>query len=97
MSRQLHYIVETFDDEYFERIAFDDSEPTDERVAKEPHPQLLDDTEADDILNSIGINRRRKGSKVSETAPVNRFWLHDTPGAINDAQVLYSNFVYTCN
>lgn len=75
------------DDDYFERIAFDDEEElSDKVVKKEKHHQLFD-TEADDILKSIGIYRDRKNSKVIETAPMNRFWLHDTPGAINDAQV----------
>lgn len=81
------YITETLDDEYFERLAFDDEEeiPDDKIRKKQGHD--LQDTEAEDILKSIGIYRDRKSPDVTEMAPMNRFWLHDTPGAINDAQV----------
>lgn len=87
------FIVETFDDEYFERIAFGDEEDDcGDRVPKnEQQRHNLMDTEAEDILKSIGIyhRQRNKSSEVTNetTAPMNRFWLHDTPGAINDAQV----------
>ena len=82
--------IETLEDEYFDRIAFgEEDDLSDEKVTKEPHFDLQD-TEAEDILKSIGIYRDRQGSEDTEhheAPPMNRFWLHDTPGAINDAQV----------
>ena len=84
--------IETFEDELFERIAFGDEDDNDlpgGKITKEPHFDLQD-VEAEDILRSIGLYRDRKSSKDiehHEMPPMNRFWLHDTPGAINDAQV----------
>lgn len=80
-------ITDTLDDEYFERLAFGDEEEIPDKKINKRRDGDLFDTEAEDILKSIGIYRDRKSSKVTETAPLNRFWLHDTPGAINDAQV----------
>ena len=84
-------IIATLEDEYFERIAFgEEDDHSNEKVTKESHFDLQD-TEAEDILKSIGIYRGQKSSEDMdhhEMPPMNRFWLHDTPGAINDAQVL---------
>ena len=35
------------------------------------------------------LERDSQGVRLESEVPRNRFWLHDTPGAINDAQVLY--------
>ena len=88
--------IETFEDEFFERIAFGEDDNNDDNIShgkltKEPNLDLQD-TEAEDILRSIGLYRDRKSTEEEdvehhETPPMNRFWLHDTPGAINDAQV----------
>ena len=79
--------TETLDDEYFERLAFDNEEEIPDEKLRKGGGYDLQDTEAEDILKSIGIYRDQKSSKITEMVPMNRFWLHDTPGAINDAQV----------
>lgn len=81
------YITETLDDDYFERLAFADEEEIPDEKIRKGQGRDLQDTEAEDIMKSIGIYRDRRSSEVTEMAPMNRFWLHDTPGAINDAQV----------
>lgn len=86
--------AENLDDEYFEEVAFGDEDGLgDGRVEREPR-RNLQDTEAEDILKSIGIYKERgKSSEFTEAAPADRFWLHDTPGAINDAQVQHTREV----
>ena len=50
-----------------------------------------------DILDEIGLHRKPSEPKEHEhPPPQNRFWLHDTPGAINDEQVPGSVFFVTC-
>lgn len=67
--------------------------------------QCLPDIE--DILQEIGLRKVEKKKVQSkaivkvESNPLNRIWLHDTPGAINDIQVEYNwhswgfKFLYT--
>ena len=85
--------TETLDDNYFEKIAFyDEEDKVTNGSTKKNARHHLQDTEAEDILKSIGIYKERgKDLDVAETSPANRFWLHDTPGAINDAQVWIQN------
>ena len=40
------------------------------------------------MLGELGLRRKKKEIVVEEQEPPqNKYWLHDTPGAINDAQV----------
>lgn len=84
------FVTEAFEDDFFEKIAFGEDDDDDGKIIKESNLDLLD-TEAEDILRSIGLyrNRQRSGEDTEhhEMPPMNRHWLHDTPGAINDAQV----------
>lgn len=45
--------------------------------------------EEEDILDKLDPHRKRKvPTVVQREAPQDRYWLHDTPGAINEAQVV---------
>lgn len=46
------------------------------------------EVEVEKVLDELGLRRKKKRIAPMEEAPQNRFWLHDTPGAINEAQVL---------
>lgn len=87
------FAIESLEDDFFEKVAFgeeDDDDGSHRKITKESNLDLLD-TEAEDILRSIGLYRNRQRSvedtEHHEMPPMNRYWLHDTPGAINDAQV----------
>lgn len=43
--------------------------------------------EVEGVLEELGLWKKKKPVVINEP-PQNRFWLHDTPGAINDAQVM---------
>lgn len=48
----------------------------------------LSQVEVEDVLGELGLRRKKKQIVVEEQEPPqNRYWLHDTPGAINDTQV----------
>jgi hypothetical protein len=48
----------------------------------------LSEVEVEDVLEELGVGWRRKQQVApTEESPQNRCWLHDTPGAINEAQV----------
>ena len=74
----------------FDEEGDDDDDISHGKITKEPNLDLQD-AEAEDVLRSIGLYRDRESSEEDtehhEMPPLNRFWLHDTPGAINDAQV----------
>lgn len=50
----------------------------------------LSEVELEDVLVELGMRRKKKQivSVVEQETPQNKYWLHDTPGAINDMQVL---------
>ena len=65
----------------------DEEEVLTPREAKE---RMQDGTEeVDELLMEVGLyrERRKRKSQDHDLPPQNRNWLHDTPGAINDAQV----------
>lgn len=43
--------------------------------------------EVEDLLDELSLRRKKVPNVVANEPPHNRFWLHDTPGAINEAQV----------
>lgn len=47
------------------------------------------------MFDELGIRKRRRKIEVADNhsnqSPKNRQWLHDTPGAINEAQVHLRN------
>ena len=43
--------------------------------------------EEEDALTEVGLRTKPLSPKVQQSFPENKYWLHDTPGAINDAQV----------
>lgn len=47
------------------------------------------EVEVEKVLDELGLRRKKKKKQIApaEEAPQNKFWLHDTPGAINEAQV----------
>lgn len=47
----------------------------------------LGKVEVKDVLEELGLRRRRKQVMVEQECPQNKYWLHDTPGAINNCQV----------
>ena len=47
----------------------------------------LSEVEVEDVLAELGLRRKKKQIVVANEAPQNKYWLHDTPGAINEAQV----------
>ena len=63
----------------------DEEEVLTPREAKE---KMQDGTEeVDELLMEVGLYRERRKRKSQDLPPQNRNWLHDTPGAINNAQV----------
>lgn len=82
---------EDFDEEYddFKTAVrrFDDDQPGDPELRGMSH---LSEVEVENVLDELGLRRRQRRKKpIAPTgaAPQNKCWLHDTPGAINEAQV----------
>lgn len=67
--------------EDLEQLAFDDENILTPKEAK----MQLEPTDVVDVLEELGIGRKKK--QMQDAQPLNKYWLHDTPGAINDAQV----------
>ncbi len=74
-----------YEDNDLEQLAFDDENIL---TPKEAKRLKQESTDVADVLEELGIGKRRKPLKL-ETQPSNKYWLHDTPGAINNAQVRY--------
>ena len=47
----------------------------------------LSQVEVEGVIEELGLRKKRKVVVPSHEPPQNKYWLHDTPGAINDAQV----------
>ncbi len=63
-------------------MAFDDENIL---TPKEAKRLKSEPTDIVDVFEELGIGRKKK--QAHDPLPVNKYWLHDTPGAINDAQV----------
>ncbi len=74
-----------YEDDDLEQLAFDDENIL---TPKEAKRLKQESTDVADVLEELGIGKRRKPSL--EARPSNKYWLHDTPGAINNAQVSIS-------
>lgn len=48
----------------------------------------LSEVEVENVLDELGVRRKRKIIPLDEASPQNKYWFHDTPGALNEAQVL---------
>ena len=73
-------------DEQFREIIFDEDEALTPKEARLLSRKMQHATEEKEILEELGLYRRREPQE--HKLPLqNRFWLYDTPGAINDAQV----------
>ena len=76
-----------FEDDSLEKLAFDYNEILTPKEAKDATKRALQDTEVEDVLEEIGSSQKKNRLIDKNASPRNRFWLYDTPGAINDAQV----------
>lgn len=47
----------------------------------------LSQVEVEGVIEELGLRKTKKTIVAAHEAPQNRYWLHDTPGAINEAQV----------
>lgn len=54
----------------------------------------LDQVEVEDVLEELGLRRKKK--QIAKEPPQNRYWLHDTPGAVNEAQVTKKHSIFHC-
>ncbi|XP_064382776.1 nitric oxide-associated protein 1-like [Halichondria panicea] len=72
-----------YEDDDLEQLAFDDENIL---TPKEAKRLKQESTDVADVLEELGIGKRRKPSL--EARPSNKYWLHDTPGAINNAQLI---------
>ena len=43
--------------------------------------------DAEDVLDRYDLRKKKVTNAGGYEPPKNKFWLHDTPGAINEAQV----------
>ena len=89
------------DDRDDSEMEFDDS--GDGVLTPEQARQMMSraEQETEDVLMEIGIRRQNpksepEPSKECNRPPQNRCWLHDTPGAINDAQVCREECALVC-
>lgn len=73
-------------DEQFREIVFDEDEALTPKEAILLSRKMQHATEEKEILEELGLYQRRE-LQEHKLPPQNRFWLYDTPGAINDAQV----------
>lgn len=73
---------------------YDEGDDFDRSVQKYDHEEWekeleamggLDQVEVEDVLEELGLRRKKK--QIAKEPPQNRYWLHDTPGAVNEAQV----------
>ena len=64
-------------------MAFDEENILNPREARRAK---LVATDVEDVLQELGIGKRKEQGD-HESLPLNKYWLHDTPGAINDSQV----------
>ncbi len=78
-----HSPPDYYEDNDLEQLAFDDENIL---TPKEAKRLKQESTDVADVLEELGIGKRRKPLAL-ETQPSNKYWLHDTPGAINNAQV----------
>ena len=53
----------------------------------EENEEDLDPVDAEEILDKYNLRRKKVVNPGGYEPPKNRFWLHDTPGAINESQV----------
>lgn len=67
-------------------MAFDEENILNPREARRAK---LVATDVEDVLQELGIGKRKEQGE-HESLPLNKYWLHDTPGAINDSQVSLS-------
>lgn len=70
-----------------DEISFDYEKILTPREAREASKKAVQETELEDVLESIGISQKKNTRIDKNASPRNRFWLYDTPGAISDAQV----------
>lgn len=47
----------------------------------------LSQVEVEGVIEELGLRKKRKVIVSAQEVPQNKYWLHDTPGAINEAQV----------